>query len=212
MCRRTTLSAAFGHKAFPTNDPLGVYSVIQTTGVQVLRGSQTTGYAFLKEPFTIDVLSVAAFEEGKYCSTGVGTERITEPGDNGVLCLRAEVVVHTRRKLDMLLSVAAAAGNPVLILSALGCGGFKNPPHEIAQLFREVLPWYLRSFQTVVFAITGANAAPFKQIFDAKLLVSPATHCVSRWNDLERLPCKFGGQCCLLDNLKHWGKLSHAPR
>ena len=38
LCRRTTLSAAHGQRGFPVSDPLGVYSVINTSGVQVFVG------------------------------------------------------------------------------------------------------------------------------------------------------------------------------
>ena len=174
--------------------------------------TKNKGYAFLDKPFLIDVLSVAAFEEGKYCSTGVGTERVTEDAGHGALRLRAEVVVHTRRKLNMLLAAAVASRNRVLILSALGCGAFKNPPEDIAALFREVLPRYAHCFDKVIFAITGPNFAVFKRAFERELAVQAARAEGIRWDNLAVLPCKYGGECRLLDDPKHRDAFAHPPR
>jgi uncharacterized protein (TIGR02452 family) len=64
-------------------------------------------------------------------------------------------------------------------LSAFGCGAFKNPPHHMAQIFKEVLaePDFVTRFKTVVFAIIDdhnawkshnpeGNLIPFQQVFD----------------------------------------------
>lgn len=44
-----------------------------------------------------------------------------------------------RQKMRVILQVAARKQHKFLILSALGCGAFKNPPEDIAELFEEVI-------------------------------------------------------------------------
>ncbi|CAF5223448.1 unnamed protein product, partial [Rotaria magnacalcarata] len=64
-----------------------------------------------------------------------------------------------------------------LILSALGCGAFKNPPTHVASIFKSVIQQYAGYFKTIHFAIvddhnTGnqhnpdGNYLPFKRILD----------------------------------------------
>ena len=54
-----------------------------------------------------------------------------------------------------------AADNNVinLVLGAMGCGAFRNPPKHIAELFRQVLnePQYKGRFRRVVFAIINED-------------------------------------------------------
>ncbi|CAF4655711.1 unnamed protein product, partial [Rotaria magnacalcarata] len=61
--------------------------------------------------------------------------------------------VGMRKKLENLLSIAHYHQHDCLILSALGCGAFRNPPDHIAKLFRSVIEQYAGFFQTIIFAI-----------------------------------------------------------
>jgi uncharacterized protein (TIGR02452 family) len=51
--------------------------------------------------------------------------------------------------------VAKENGHTVLVLSALGCGAFCNPPGHMASLFHEILQEkpYKQAFKEIVFAI-----------------------------------------------------------
>ena len=80
----------------------------------------------------------------------------------------------TRKKIATLLSVASATGHSCLVLSALGCGAFQNPPIHIALLFKEALdsPKFKRKFRKIVFAVyrkgaaaSEANYAAFEEVF-----------------------------------------------
>ncbi|CAF4942118.1 unnamed protein product, partial [Rotaria magnacalcarata] len=53
-----------------------------------------------------------------------------------------------RKKLENLLSIAHYHQHDCLILSALGCGAFRNPPDHVAKLFRSVIEQYAGFFQT----------------------------------------------------------------
>jgi len=74
----------------------------------------------------------------------------------------------------VLFRVAHLMGNTHLVLSALGCGAFHNPPAEVAQIFREVLqePEFANQFDHIIFAIIddhnahgAGNYLPFQQAF-----------------------------------------------
>jgi len=52
-------------------------------------------------------------------------------------------------------------GDEVVILSALGCGAYQNPPAHIAELFQEVIEKsYPGAFETIAFAIINDSRAP----------------------------------------------------
>ena len=60
------------------------------------------------------------------------------------------------RKIHNLLATCRAHGATHLVLSALGCGAFRNPPDHVAALFRAALVdsgVFARSFKQIVFAI-----------------------------------------------------------
>lgn len=74
---------------------------------------------------------------------------------------------NTKRKMRMVLLAAALGGWTHLVLGALGCGAYANPPDKVARYWREVLeePIFQGRFKLVVFAILGPVSAPFLQEF-----------------------------------------------
>ena len=45
----------------------------------------------------------------------------------------------TRNKIRTVFRLGLTYGNDALVLGAFGCGAFKNPPAEIANVFHEVM-------------------------------------------------------------------------
>jgi uncharacterized protein (TIGR02452 family) len=72
-----------------------------------------------------------------------------------------DIAERTVHKIEVTLDAALHFGHDAVVLSALGCGAFSNPPHHIAALFHHVLnarrgqhgTRYRDRFRTVVFAI-----------------------------------------------------------
>jgi len=62
-----------------------------------------------------------------------------------------------RRKIAAQLDTLITKGIRRVILSAFGCGAFKNPPAEVARIYREELQNRLSHFDEVVFAIYNAG-------------------------------------------------------
>lgn len=123
--------------AYPMNrDFGGIYS----PDVTVFRDLESNGYALLEEPFKVSFVAVSAINNPALTSDG----HLTKPMEIGTI-----------NKIKTILNIAVLHGHKTLILSALGCGAFHNPPEDIACLFKKLLqeePYY-HYFEKVVFAI-----------------------------------------------------------
>ena len=78
----------------------------------------------------------------------------------------------TKERIRTVLRVAWLEGKKNLVLAAMGCGAFKNPPRHVAELFREVLAGeeFRGRFEGIWFGVieragTG-NYAIFKEVLD----------------------------------------------
>lgn len=76
-------------------------------------------------------------------------------------------------KVRLIFQVARSKGVKRLVLGALGCGAYGNPPEEVAGIFRRVLVGGRRRervggwFEEIVFAIfdEGDNLRVFREVF-----------------------------------------------
>jgi len=116
------------------------YGGIYSPDVTVFRGLEDDGYPLLEEPFKVNFIAVAGINRPPLTITGHLTE---------------EMYKATERKVRTILNIAVLQKQKTLILSALGCGAFKNPPEDIARIFKEQLSQkpYCDYFETVIFAI-----------------------------------------------------------
>ena len=83
-----------------------------------------------------------------------------------------------KNKIRTILRIGLKHGHDALVLGALGCGAFHNPPRHIAKLFHEVIyeNEFANKFKLIVFAILDdhnshkshnrdGNFLPFKEEF-----------------------------------------------
>jgi uncharacterized protein (TIGR02452 family) len=86
------------------------------------------------------------------CAIAMATYR--DPKLDGKF-LSSKYAIGTRKKIGNVFSIAYHQKHDSLILSAFGCGVFRNPPKftHIANLFASVINQYAGFFDTVVFAI-----------------------------------------------------------
>lgn len=137
----------------------GVYSGMVT----FFRGPESTGSQLEEKPYNIPVISVA----------GLSGPRIGADG----LMLQPEVDI-TLDKIRTIFRIGMANFHDSLVLSALGCGAFANPPAHIAKLFHQVIEEdeFKDQFKLIDFAIldgyrTGlshnpeGNLIPFQREF-----------------------------------------------
>ncbi|CAF2204419.1 unnamed protein product [Rotaria magnacalcarata] len=150
--------------------PMDEYGAIFTTGILVFRDTEKEkGYCLLSKPIhNVSAIALAAYRD---------------PDVTKENCLTRKFAVRTRKKIENLFSIALVNGYDTLVLSALGCGAFKNPPKHIALIFKSVILQFAGFFKEIVFSIiddhnTGnhlnpnGNFAPFQDVLD-NLIVSP---------------------------------------
>lgn len=134
------------------------YGGIYSKSVTVFRDNEDKGYAFLEHPYIIDVVSVPAISHPDLDADGNLTPLMVE---------------GTKRKIRTILNIAAINGNDSLVLSAFGCGAFRNPPHHMAKLFHEIIDNEFKGFfKEILFAIIedhnsrGINFSTFAAEFN----------------------------------------------
>eukprot|EP01083_Nonionella_stella_P299715 1019515_1 len=121
---------------YPMHDQYGgVYS----KNVYVFRGSEQSGYALLPldQRCVLSFIAVAA--------------RVHY---NGSKPLNKNEIKAYKHKIRAIYQTALEHGHSALVLGALGCGIFHNPPGQVAELFYEILVKEFNGrFARVVFAI-----------------------------------------------------------
>lgn len=156
----------YGIPRAPQRYPLrGDGAGIFTRGATVFRGPEPDGYPLLERPWKCNFVSVPAVSHPETVAGPDGAPRLA-PGPEESM----------RRRIRTILRVARANGQRALVLSAFGCGAFRNPPRHVAELFREALasPEFRAAFSRVVFAIVDdhnargdGNLRPFRDVLGA---------------------------------------------
>lgn len=115
----------------------GVYS----PDVTLFREDEHHGYRLMSNPVKMSFISVA----------GMNRPKLTEDGKYIIDSL----VPAIKNKIRTILRIGIINNHDALVLGALGCGAFRNPPRHIAQLFHEVLDEdeFKGRFAKIVFAI-----------------------------------------------------------
>lgn len=150
LCCRSTLSRTLRIQYYPlpgVEEEDNRVSVVFSPDVRIFR-TKSPQYIFYedlqekKSPERVAVISAAALNlRGKQLSNG----KFPNPADRDV----------TKDIVKLVLRVAAKRDQKRLVLGALGCGSFGNPPGEVAAIFREVFeePEFRRRWVEIVFAI-----------------------------------------------------------
>ena len=112
---------------------------IFSPNVTVFRGLEKDGYPLLENPFSIDVISVPG---------------MNRPALNRDGMIEDYLVEGVKNKMRTIFEIALQNHDDCLILGAIGCGAFRNPPQHIAKLFHELLQSeYKNVFRVIEFAI-----------------------------------------------------------
>ncbi|CAF1367547.1 unnamed protein product, partial [Didymodactylos carnosus] len=216
----TTLTALADNESMY---PIHEFGAIYTSGITAFRATEQRGYEYLSTPiYNMSSIALAAYQKPD-----------TYGGDR----LAPKYAVGTRKKIENLFAIAFVNGHDSLILSALGCGAFHNPPSHIASIFKTVIEQYAGFFRQIIFAIvddhnTGkqmnpnGNYLPFKQIVD-NVTVRPAAKLspgmmTGPYEVTEKLtindfiifnasPCYDAAKCKKINNPEHCQKYTHPP-
>ena len=145
--------------------PIDEFGAIYTSGLTVFRQIEENGYALMEEPL-VDVcaLAIAAYRNPRLTDTNL---------------LSSKFSIGTRKKIETIFAIAEHQQHDCLVLSALGCGAFHNPPEHVALIFKSVIEQYAGFFRKIVFAIIDdhnarqelnpdGNFLPFHKILDGE--------------------------------------------
>lgn len=166
LCYRTSLYLTLKIRFYPIPDEAAIYS----PNVLVIRDSLSNGHALLdcRDPSQLSVISVVSV--AAVYRPSVRTNRpkahtvYTDPQDREMM----------REKMRIILRTAIRNKHRQIVLGALGCGAFENPPYEVCRLWRDVLQepefsggWW----EDVVFAVLSKGKADnnfneFHQVLD----------------------------------------------
>lgn len=150
--------------------PIPQFGGVYVPNVTVFRGSEAQGYPFLDKPEFVSIVAVSALKMPP-----------TETDPNGEEVLDKKLSRDTLRKIEAIFNIALENGHDILVLSALGCGAYMNPPRHIARLFRTALQSkkYQNAFRVVAFAVIDAphehrvcsTASIFSEVFETELMI-----------------------------------------
>lgn len=133
LFRRTNLCATLEQDIFyPINLNEGIYSPVVT----VFRDVESENNKLLRAPWQCAFVAVP----GIYCPQLTHDRK-----------LNTEDVETLKKKIELILQIAHKKGHDSLVLGALGCGAWRNPPEHVALLFHEVLEKYQGVFKEIVF-------------------------------------------------------------
>lgn len=115
--------------------PLAEYGGAYTRDVAVFRGEEKDGYPLLDDPFTCDFVAVHA-------------PKLSKPAD-----ITVDTCEKIFNKIVSLFKICIHNGCKVLVLGALGCGAYNNPPEVVARIFNHALFLWGHFFQKVITCI-----------------------------------------------------------
>ena len=86
--------------------------------------------------------------------------------------IEPELKEPIKNKIRTIFRIGLLHGHDSLVLGALGCGAFRNPPSHIAKLFHEVMeePEFKNKYRILLFAILDDHNAKLKHNPDENYL------------------------------------------
>ncbi len=164
LYRYTAYAQEYGlvksHHQYPLDRNFGgVFS----PSVTVFRGNEENGYPLLSKPWQVNMIAVPGMNSPALETT------------NGQTRIASHLVEGVKNKIRTIFRIAIDNNQRNLVLGALGCGAFRNPPKHVAELFREVLceREFIGAFQRICFAVKcdhnsngNSNFKAFHEILD----------------------------------------------
>lgn len=155
IARRTNLARAFQLIRYPLPEFGGIYC----SGLYIIKDVEKTSCKYLDKQYRCDSILIAAYSRPPL-----------NEGD-----IREDYAEKTKRKIRSMFDMCIEKKMYNLILGALGCGAFQNPPKHIARMFKEIIfdEGYNKQFDNIVFAIIdNEHTNNYKIFYDTFLLSS----------------------------------------
>lgn len=119
--------------------PLEPAQVILSPQITVIKDSNYTEMP-RKDWFNVGLITVPALRKPRLSDDGTDYDR-----EDDRLLMQA--------KIEAVFRIAADYGYDSLVLGALGCGVFQNPPEQVARLFRAAIEQFGGRFKQIGFAV-----------------------------------------------------------
>lgn len=152
LCRRSSLSNCFDL----AKPPVPLYGGVFCENVYILTDTEDNNFEWYEYDDVVkaNCIMVAALRKPKLNYRG-GSQYFSKTDYN-----------ITKFKIMSMLNILLKKNQHHLILGALGCGAYGNPPHEVAEIFAALLKnEYKNKFHTVVFAIIDNKYTSNLQVF-----------------------------------------------
>jgi hypothetical protein len=141
LCYRSSLSLSLHKRYYPFQARQGIYS----PDVVVIRSDMASGHKLLV-PETqhadlpvVSVLSIAGLRRPDVANAPANPDSSSSGTRPGKVFANDGDREMTKDKMRLALRIAASKGHGLLVLGAIGCGAFRNPPEEVANCWLEVL-------------------------------------------------------------------------
>jgi uncharacterized protein (TIGR02452 family) len=144
LFRRTNYFVSLTQQFYPLKEFEGVY----TKNVLVLKDE----YYNIMSPFQCSFIGIA----------GIRKPNLKNYAYNSI---DREIM---KKKVEMIFKVAIVYGHKNIVLGALGCGVFGNPPEEVAEIFNESIKKYKNYFDNIYFAIKSVRDNNY-DVFSARI-------------------------------------------
>jgi uncharacterized protein (TIGR02452 family) len=181
--------------------PIPFFGGIHSSGVTVFKSNETEGYGLLDEPFQMSFVAASA----------LSYPQLTQYGT-----LSDEDACIVRHKIETIFRIGLSHGHDSLVLSAFGCGAFRNPPEQVAEIFKSVIQEFNGFFKEVSFAIIidhnamamakEGNFGVFNRMMSDIELEFEGSIIPIEPNSR---PCKYGGLCRTIDDATHRKDFHH---
>jgi uncharacterized protein (TIGR02452 family) len=123
---------------------MGIYS----PQVTVFKSTEATGATDLATPWQAAFIAVPGL-------------KFPRTNHQNLVCLQD--LMRMRAKIELICQTAKQYGHDSLVLGPLGCGVWRSPPKQMAEIFKSVFSKYNGVFKQVTFAclakgVVGANS------------------------------------------------------
>ncbi len=141
LFRRSNLYKALNKKYYPLHDTL-----LYSPHIEIYLDPR---YKSLNKPYNIDIITCAAKDTPVLIDGNLSTKDYQSTYD----------------KIESIIFTAIKHKHDSIVLGAFGCGVFRNPPEQIAAIFKEILEKYGGHFKEIYFAVLSKGNDKNYEIF-----------------------------------------------
>lgn len=170
IARRTNLALAFPDSKLymkPLKYPLSEYGGAFIKNIAIFRNSERDNCKFINTVYSNAILAALYSQpQVELIKTKNNEEYYRDFGRINKYTMKSDKYKQTEQKICAILDIAIENKQENLILGAIGCGAFANPPYDIANIFKKLLKTkYRNKFKNVIFSIPKSNTHKNYEIF-----------------------------------------------